>query len=169
MKREAILQAAIKLEEDGRKFYLAMAGDAENDLARRTFESFAKDEANHIAWIKETLGGGGNIAPADDAANAVYASVKKIFARVPASKKGKLGTSKDELKALKIAMGKEEASIKAYRKWADQSTDAEIAELFTSLAAVERVHRDLLANTREYLEKTGDWFMVQEQWSFDGG
>jgi rubrerythrin len=169
MKREAILQAAIKLEEDGRKFYLAMAGDAANDMARRTFESFAKDEANHIAWIRDVLAAGGNIPPADDAANAVYASVKKIFARVPVSKKGKLGTSKDELKALKTAQGKEEASIKAYLKWADASTDPDIQALFTSLVAVERLHRDLLVNTREYLERTGDWFMVEEQWSFDGG
>jgi len=169
MKRETVLQAAIKLEEDGRAFYMDMAMDAANDLARRMFESFAKDEQNHITWIRGTLAGGTVVPPGDDAANAVYASVKKIFAKVPASRKGTLGTSRDELRALKTAMGKEEASIKAYRAWAGQSADPGVKDLFESLVAVERLHRDLLANTREYLERTGDWFMVQEQWSFDGG
>ena len=53
MNRSDILEAALKLEEDGKSFYLETAAKAGNELAKKTFESFAKDEALHIEWIKK--------------------------------------------------------------------------------------------------------------------
>lgn len=168
MERIDILNAARNLEVDGHDFYLKTAAAASNELARKTFESFAKDEENHIKWIDDALKGEGKAAVNENAAEEVYSTLKGIFKDAPEDLKGNAGTSSDELAAIEIAVGKEEGSIKAYQEWADASEDADIKALFTTLVAVEKTHRDLLNNTRTYLESTGDWFMVDEQWSFDG-
>ncbi len=36
------------------------------------------------------------------------------------------------------------------------------------LAAEEEAHWKLLRSTLDYLDETGNWFMAQERWSFDG-
>jgi rubrerythrin len=167
MEKQDIINAALRLEEDGRGFYLSAASTAANDVARKTFESFAKDEENHIRWLKSILGEGDD--KADPAAvKAIYGALRGIFADVPEEQKGQLAATDDDIKGIGIAIGKEEESIAAYQEWADGSDDAEVKELFNVLVAAEKNHRELLNNARTYLESTGDWFMGEEQWSFDG-
>ncbi len=168
MEKVDILNAARKLEEDGQAFYLDTASKAKNGIARQTFESFAKDEGNHIRWIDGMLAGEGSVPEDAETVKEVYASLKSIFADVTEDSKGQLATSEDEIKAIEIAMGKEEGSIKAYSEWKDASEDADVKTLFQTLVDVEKAHYSLLENTKTYLDSTGDWFMVDEQWSFDG-
>ncbi len=48
-----ILQAAIKMEEDGRKFYLKSSKTAKNAVAKKLLVSLADQELLHIERIKE--------------------------------------------------------------------------------------------------------------------
>ena len=166
MEKVDILNAARKLEEDGQAFYLQTADKAKNGIARQTFESFARDEDNHIRLIDKMLAGGDTAPVNAEAVQEVYASLKGIFAGVNEDSKGRLATSADEIKAIEIAMGKEEESIKAYSTWA-ASDDPGIQALFTMLTDIEKAHYTLLENAKTYLDSTGDWFMMDEQWSFD--
>lgn len=165
MKTQDIVTAALKLEEDGCAYYRSLAAKAPNKLARKTFESFAKDEENHIAWIKAISKGQGNKAT-QAAVNAIYATLKSIFAGASESEALKAG--KDDASLINVAIGKEEASIKVYQEWADKAEAKDVRDLFTILVKAEKTHRQLLTNARTYLEDTGDWFMGEEQWSFDG-
>lgn len=168
MERSDIINAAIKLEEDGKDFYLRTASGSSNDLARRTFESFAKDEAKHIEWFKCLLEGGDNKAD-PDAVKEIYRVLRGIFSDIDESSREQLKASDNDIECITIAIGKEEESISAYSDWAQKVEDHELRKLFEILVEAEKEHRKLLNNTKEYLANTGDWFMSDEQWSFDGG
>jgi len=75
----------------------------------------------------------------------------------------------DDIKAVSVALGMEKKSVAAYDKWASEADDKDVRELCAKLADFERVHVKVLYNTVEYLEHTGDWFMQEEGWMFDGG
>ena len=55
MEKQEILEAAFRLEEDGYAFYKEVASQAGNELAKKTFESFATDEQMHMQWIRELM------------------------------------------------------------------------------------------------------------------
>jgi rubrerythrin len=48
-----ILESAVRMELDGRKFYLKAAKTAKNLIARKLLESLAEQELAHIDRIKE--------------------------------------------------------------------------------------------------------------------
>ena len=77
---QEIVDAAVRLEEDGRAFYLDAAGKTANELTRRMLESLAADEANHIEWIKQNAGAPSS---ADVENQKLYASLRGIFAEAP--------------------------------------------------------------------------------------
>ncbi len=165
--KQEIIRAAIQLEHAGRKFYLDVADKASSDLARRMFESLADDELLHIEWIAK------NLSPREETARATkkktYDRLRGIFADVPETVREAAASSKDDIEAINLAIKMEEKSCAAYIKWADETDSDELRELCNVLADQETFHRELLENTIQYLERSGDWFMVEEGWHFDGG
>ncbi len=169
MDSQEILSAALKLEEDGFSFYEEIAAKAPNEYAKKTFESFAADEKNHIAWIKKTAEGEQvELDSGSDMARKIYDTLKGIFAEIPEDQKGQLAAAENDSAQIDIAISKEEEAIQAYGEWADSADTENVKDLFSKLVQVEKTHRTLLVNAKTYLDRTGDWFMEQEQWSFDG-
>jgi rubrerythrin len=165
--KQEIIEAAIQLERDGQEFYLGVAGKASSDLARQMFESLADDELIHIEWIKKKLLPGEEVAAATK--KKTYERLRGIFADVPESMREGAASSEDDIEAVNTAVKMEEKSRAAYLKWADETDDDDLRKLCDALADQERFHREILENTIKYLESTGDWFMVEEGWHFDGG
>lgn len=165
--KQEIIDGAIQLERDGRKFYMNVAGKASSDLARRMFESLADDELVHIEWIEKMLSPGEETATATK--KKTYERLRGIFADVPESVREAASSSEDDIEAINTAIKMEEKSCAAYLEWEDETDSDELRGLCNVLADQERFHRELLENTRQYLEHTGDWFMVEEGWHFDGG
>jgi rubrerythrin len=161
-----VINAAIRLEEDGLKFYREIAAKTKNLLTKKMFESLADDELKHIEWIK-------NLAP-DISRSAefnekTFKRLKSIFSDLPKSIKEEAVATKDDIKAIDIAYSMEIKSKLEYQRFADESDDKEIKNLFIILADIERFHAELLSNSKEYLNHPGDWFMQEEGWMFDGG
>ena len=164
--KDEVIRAAVQLERDGRKMYLDMAEKASNDMARRMFESLADDETLHIQWIENLEPGAKN---AGEANRKTYQRLRHIFADVSANEKEKAAQAKKDLEAIDLALDMEEKSRAAYAEWAEDSENEEVRRLCTVLADVERFHREVLENSKEYFQKPGDWFMQEERWMFDGG
>lgn len=164
--KQDIIRAAIQLELDGRKFYLGAAGGSSNDLARQMFESLADDELIHIEWIEKLSA---EKETARELKEKTYERLRRIFADADESKREAASSSKDDIEAMNLAIEMEEKSRDAYAKWAKHSDIDEIVNLCNILADQEAFHRELLENTIQYLEHTGDWFMKEEGWHFDGG
>jgi rubrerythrin len=165
--KQQIVDAAIQLERDGRTFYLDVATKSSSTRARQMFESLADDELLHIQWIEQMLSPGE--AAATSAKKKTYERLRGIFADVPQSERQVFASSKDDIQAIRAAIAMEEKSRTAYLTWAEESSSDELRDLCTTLADQEAFHRELLENTIEYLEHTGDWFMMEEGWHFDGG
>jgi rubrerythrin len=164
--KDEVVRAAVQLERDGRKMYLDMAQKASNDMARRMFESLADDETLHIEWIENLEPGAKN---AGEANRDTYRRLSHIFAEATESDKEKAASMEKDLEAIDLALDMEEKSRAAYAEWAEEAENDEVQRLCTVLADVERFHREVLENSKEYFQKPGDWFMQEERWMFDGG
>ena len=164
--KEEILATAKQLEVDGREFYLQTAGKTRNEVTKKMFESLADDELKHMEWIDGQSPGA---ITANKSNKALYDRLKTIFAEVPEEVKKAAEASSDDVEAIDIALEMEKKSRDAYAEWAKESEDEEIRELFSTLTGIEQFHYELLENTKDYFEKTSDWFMLEERWSFDGG
>ena len=160
-----IVRVAIKLEQDGHQFYLDAASNAASDATRKTFQSLAADEVNHIEWIKKIYP---DIEPVD-INQQLYAKVKDIFAGAPADFRAAIRNSQSDIDALNRAIQLEDKAAAAYEKWAGEADLPDLKELCQKLAAVEKFHRQLLENMINYLEQTDDWFQKDENWMFNGG
>lgn len=163
--REEVAGAAVQLEKDGRGFYLEAAAKTKSDLARKMFEGLAGDELNHIDWIEDLSPGA---KTAQSANRELYDRLKPIFADAPAGMRLSAELTDTDLEAIDIAIGMEEKSIAAYEKWAAEDDSEGVQALCKALAGQEHFHRQMLENTRQYLDKTADWFMQEEQWNFEG-
>jgi rubrerythrin len=164
--KDEVVRAAVQLERDGRKMYLDMAQKASNAMTRRMFESLADDETLHIEWIENLEPGAKS---AGEANRDTYRRLSHIFADVSETEKEKAASAEKDLEAIDLAVDMEEKSRVAYTEWAKESGDEEVQRLCTILADVERFHREVLENSKEYFQKPGDWFMQEERWMFDGG
>ncbi len=165
--KQEIIEAAVQLERDGHEFYLGVAGKASSDLARQMFESLADDELIHVEWIEKMLSPDAEVATATK--KKTYERLRGIFADVSEALRDAAASSEDDVEAINTAIKMEEKSRAAYLKWADETDSDELCKLCNALADQESFHREILENTIQYLESTGDWFMVEEGWHFDGG
>ena len=163
---QEVIRTAIQLERDGQGFYLKAAADTSNELGRQMLRPFADDEQRHIEWLETAVEGK---TPETEPPQEIYDRLRGIFADAPDELRQAASGSNDDIDAIRIAIGMEDKSAAAYENWAKEAEDEDIRELCGELAEFERLHRQILDNTIEYLESTGDWFMQEEGWIFDGG
>jgi rubrerythrin len=163
--KDEVVKAAAQLERDGYNFYIEAAEKAGNDLAKRMFSSLADDEVDHLRWIERSAP---DVNTAEAANRQLYARLSPIFADVPQQKLNELASSEGDIKAINTAIAIEQKAAAAYAEWVGQCDDPDVKKLCETLVGVEKFHEQVLKNTLEYFEKTADWFMKEEQWSFDG-
>ena len=163
--KQEVVQAAMQLEKDGIAFYQDAATKTSSDLVRKMFESLADDEYDHIEWIKRSVPG---VTEVQKINRQLYDRLRPIFADVPEATLRELAKSKSDVDAINFAISIEQKSIDAYEEWSKNAEAPDVRVLCDILAGVEQFHRQVLANTLEYLEHTPDWFMQEEQWNFEG-
>ncbi|MBE0517407.1 MAG: ferritin family protein [Methanophagales archaeon] len=147
------LEIAMKLEEDGKKFYMDAREKAPDIFAKEMFESRAKDEDVHVEKVK-----------------AVYQRLKeekkwprlvtsigdvvKIKAVFPKDARD-LNITKEEipgqLEILNLGIEMEEKSIELYDGLAGKASDPFEVRFFVALVHEERGHYLSLWDYREYL------------------
>ncbi len=161
-----ILETARHTEQDGKQFYGGAAAKTSNPLARKMFDYLAEAEQKHIEFIEALAAGKLKVAPY---AGEFAAALRNVFQDMPESLRSKAAGTPDDIQALKVGIEMEDKSLAFYRTWAKKAASGEARTLCERLAAEEEDHWRILSGTLEYLENTGNWFMVQERWSFDGG
>jgi len=161
-----ILETARQTEKDGMKFYEEAAAKTANPLAIRMFESLAEAEEKHLALIESLAAGEFRVVPYN---GEFPETVRNVFADMPESLRAKAVSNPGDIETLGLAVEMEDKSLAFYRAWAGKAAAPEARKLCERLAAEEEDHWKILTSTVEYLENTGNWFMVQESWTFDGG
>ncbi len=168
-----ILQAAIKMEEDGRKFYLKSSKAAKNAVAKKLLVSLADQELTHIERIKVISHGLKGEKDWSDFEKTISRDAKKklvlVFKPLSAAEKKKLKADPSNLEAITIAMEKETKSYDYYDKQS-KATDTRIAKLFYDrLKKEEEHHFELLEEAYSMLSDSASWFVKQEGRVMEGG
>lgn len=129
---DAVLDFAIKGEQDASDFYTELAAKMEKPYMKQAFESFAAEERGHKAKLEAVKKG--KIA-------------KLAKERVLDLKIGdylvdqKPSASMDYQSALILAMKQEKAAFRLYTDLAASTDDAGIRDLFLGLAQEEAKHK----------------------------
>ncbi len=161
-----ILESAVRMELDGRKFYLKAAKTAKNLIARKLLESLAEQELAHIDRIKEISEGLKHEEDWADFAGTINSQAKKklalVFKPLTAAEKKKLKADPSNVKAIELSMKKETDSYDYYDKQSKQ-TGIRIAKVFYNrLKKEEEHHYELLEEALQLLTDTASWFVKTE-------
>jgi rubrerythrin len=159
------LEMAMKMETDAIAFYTEAARKTNYPVGKKMFQAITEDEKRHLEMIAEVIKGLGvthkDVSP--------LTNVKTVFESMKSDLMTRVEATTDELEAFKIAMEMEKEGKEFYVKTlAAARTDKEKA-LLTRLISEEEQHYAIFANTHQFLEDTGNWFMWEERGIVEGG
>jgi len=158
------LEMAMKMETDAISFYTEAAARTSSPIGRKMFQTIAEDEKRHLEMISQIIKGlqvtHKDVSP--------LKNVKTVFESMKSDMLKKVGATTDELEAFKIAMQMEKEGKEFYQKTLTVAkTDKERA-LLKQLIQEEEQHFAIFANTHEFLQNTGNWFMWEERGIVEG-
>ena len=163
------LQTAIRMEIDGKNFYLKASQESNHELGQRLLGTLAYEEDKHRQRFEEIYNalskkrGWTATPPKSD----VGKKLRTIFAR--ATGQAAATASASELEAVKVALGMEKASYDFYQTQAGLATQDAERNFFQSIAGEESIHSLVLVDYYEYLHDPAAWFTNKEHHSLDGG
>lgn len=147
-----VLAQALKLEVDGKDFYMSMVDRVEDEDGKAMFQQLADDEDDHYNYIKrqyEALQAGKGWAPIPemdlvgslDAVSVVFPSGEKAPDELP--------DNPTEEDALLFGLNIENKSFQLYHNSAQQARDPDASALFRQLAGAEKRHFEVLMQRYE--------------------
>ena len=129
---DAVLDFAIKNEQDASDFYTELASKMEKPYMKQAFESFAAEERGHKAKLESVKKG--NIAK--------LAKTKVLDLKIgDYLVEQKPSAAMDYQSALILAMKQEKAAFRLYTDLAASTDDANVRDLFLGLAQEEAKHK----------------------------
>lgn len=165
------VQQAIRMEIDGKEYYLKAAEQtgnelgkkllkqlaAEEDIHRRVFENIFEEIRNQRGWPKADIH-----ADSGRALRTVFADAIKTMSR-------DVSAMPEEIDAVETAMGMENKTYDYYRERGQQATHEAEKQFYTALAVQEEEHHRVLLDYYEFLKNPAAWFVQKEHHSLDGG
>ncbi|GAQ95587.1 rubrerythrin [Thermodesulfovibrio aggregans] len=152
------VEIALKMETDAVKFYTEAAEKVSHPVGKKMFLTVAEDEKNHIKMLEEVLKG---LELTIREAHPIK-TVKTIFEEMKDKMMDRVKALSDELEAFRIAMDMEKEGIEFYKKVINEVTTEKEKKLFERLIYEEEQHHKIFAETYNFLNDTGNWFMWKE-------
>ena len=153
-----VLSQALKLEQEGRAFYIQAAEATLDPTGKAMFLSLADDEKLHAEMVQRQLHaieGDGNYVLLPDLDVPAIDLDAKLFA--PQKIEAKAGVSASDIDALHIAIENEIKSFHLYAQAAKAIDDPNAKQLYGWLASAETTHFNLLMSNYESLVSLGGW------------
>lgn len=159
------VETAIKMETDAMQFYSQAVEKTSHPFGKRLFEGFIEDERRHLKMLKDIT------ENLDIEIKGVHPQkdIKTIFSELKDQMLERISATTDEKDAVKIALDFEKKGYNFYQKAAREATEEKEIKLFEVLTIEEQRHYELLENTHQFLENTGDWVMWEEHGILEGG
>jgi rubrerythrin len=154
------LSQALKLEQEGRAFYLKAAEETLDDKGKGMFLSLAADEERHAEMVQRQLreieGGGSYVLlPNLDVPDIDLDA--KLFPPERRQVEARIGRNPNELDALHVALENEIRSYDLYRAAAQETESEAGQQMYRWLAGAEMTHFNLLMSNYESLVAMGGW------------
>jgi rubrerythrin len=163
------LQAAIKMETDGKQFYLKAGEASRNEVGKKLLVKLAEEEDIHrtvFEKIYENVRQQQGWPKADIQADGGQ-GLRTVFARALESMDAGAETIPEEIDAVQTAMKMENETYDFYKDRASDARDAEKG-FYEALAAQESEHHRVLLDYYEFLKDPAAWFVQKEHHSLDG-
>jgi rubrerythrin len=159
------IEIAIRMEKDAIDFYSKAAEKTSHPAGKKMFESITEDEKRHLQMLaqifKEIDIKMTDVSP--------MRTMQTIFESMKSAMMQRVEATEDELEAFKIAMRMEQEGIAFYKKVEAETERPKEKALFERLIKEEQQHYDIFANTYNFMQDTGNWFMWEEHSIVDGG
>lgn len=165
------LQIAIRMEIDGKEYYLKASQESSNELGGKLLGSLAAEEDIHRQKFEEIYNAirSKEAWPITDFKPDKGKTLRTIFAMVTQKTGSNVESSATELNAIQTAMDMESKSYDFYiSQGKNANYDAE-RSFYETVAVEEREHRLVLLDYYEYLKDPAGWFVTKEHPSLDGG
>jgi len=165
------LRTAIRMEIDGKEYYLKASQKSGNELGRKLLQSLAVEEDVHREKFEEIYDAisSKKAWPGIDFQPDGGRGLRTIFARVTEEIDSNIEVLATELDAVQTAMAMENKTCDFYKSQSKIATyDAE-KDFYEALASQEREHHLVLLDYYEYLKDPAAWFVEKEHPSLDGG
>ena len=156
-----ILRNAIKMEEDGKRFFSEMAERARHPNARDMYASLVKQEQRHIEVLTEQLvrleAGREWVAPSSVRSGSAAVPKVSVFAK---EERGGLTVDPGvgELDVIRLGMEIEKRSIEYYRRAGAEVSGAKARQVFNWLIGEEAGHLAILQAEYDNRSRSGFYF-----------
>lgn len=169
-----LFELALRMEEDGRKFYLDGMARVTNALSKEVLKRLADEELVHIERIQQ---GYEQIRKGEQFVFESWGGIRKstqeyfenVFTEAQKRVAELVSPTSEELDVLKMAMNLESQAHKFYVEKRGEVEGKDIRDFLDFLASEEYRHYNLLFNTYEYLRNPGEWHFGEEKPIFEGG
>lgn len=145
-----IVRFAIDREKEAVDFYHNLSRREAFSGARETFESFAREEQKHVTLLSDFLSGDKSVSDYD-------------FEWIPDLKRSNYTVDMEYEEGmgyadiLRLAMKREEASLKLYNELAGKTDNPQLLDVFKMLSQEEAKHKLALETMYDdYMAKQGD-------------
>jgi rubrerythrin len=155
---------AIKLEEEGRQFFLKAARSVTSKFARQTFEFLAAEEDKHIERIQEfyrTIDNPEINTPlefdeedADRRFEAFNDKLAKLSQEIQATE--------SDIEAYNVALKFENGAEELYARQLKESSDPNVKKFYRWLIREEEMHSRLLKSCLEFADDPAGWFQKRQ-------
>ncbi|MFZ1685655.1 MAG: ferritin family protein [Candidatus Zixiibacteriota bacterium] len=154
------LSIALRLEEEGKRFFVDAAARVTSKSAKQTFEFLAAEEDKHIQRIREIYrsleDSGGAVVPETEASDAD--SRLTAFNDRMAHLRDEINPTISDLEAYKTALKFENGAEEFYARQVAESSNPRIKEFYTWLINEEAMHARVLRSCVLFVEDPANWF-----------
>ena len=165
------LQTSIRMEIDGKEFYLKASQAAGNELGKTLLEKLSKEEDSHrirFETIFQTISASKDW-PASSPQPDGSKSLKSIFAQATGKLDSEAKAGTTELDTVQTAMEMENRTYDFYKRRGEEAVQQAEKDFYETLAVIEQEHHLILLDYYEFLEDPAAWFVKSERSSMDGG
>ena len=165
------LQIAIRMETDGKEYYLKASQESSNELGRKLLESLATEEETHRQKFEEIYRAirSKKTWSTTDFQLDGGKKLRTIFARATEEISPNIKAPNTELYVVQTAIDMEAKTYDFYKSQEGGATYDTEGNFYETLAAEEREHHLILLDYYEYLKDPAGWFVRKEHPSLDGG
>lgn len=149
----SVFEFAMKMEQDGEKFYRDLAGKTQNEGLKQIFTNLADEEVKHYNLFK---GMSERQDMGYESADILEGS-KNLFAEMKA--KGNIDVSGDasQVDAYKQALGWEEKAFNFFTEKHNEATDPDEKKFLAMVAEEEKRHCRLMEAIIDFITQPESW------------
>jgi len=165
------LQTALRMEIDGKEFYLKVSKASKNKLGEDLLKKLAGEEDIHRQVFQDIYNtlknkkGWPDIKYRGDGGQAL----RTVFAEALENMDKKTTSIEVELEAIRTGMDMENKTLDFYNRRSKQTSYAAEKQLYEAIAVQEGEHYRVLMDYYDFLQDPAQWFVKKEHTSVDGG